>query len=637
MINNQEFNTLKSGLDEISEFLLSRMKQDKDGFYWDTISRDHDKQAFSFIFNPSLWNGTGGIAWFFLALYENTGKEKYLAVAEGAFSKIDHYLKEHKISNPSLYDGISGITYLGLELFRVTGKTSYLQYTSDLYEKYRPKILAEQTEDMLIGISGILIAVVTLYDFTKDQKLIDDIRILATTLVEKSFVAETGIRWGSNHLSMDSLCGFSHGNAGIAFCLLQLGRYFKNEEFIWLAEQALRYEDLYYDPSKNNWMDLRWEESKNSLSNLFNWDKNTFLQEDFDINAWAHGACGIGSARISAFRMTGNPMYKQDCKKIFERCKNDIQTRSKRNHILFSGYGGLSDFLLQYHEAFDDKEAVELATEIVFEGLKKSRAHGHSEWGIQNTEDLGLMTGTAGIGLSLLIIVKGKTFNSILHPELPADKEELANDKVLKDFKIKKVFFERYYPKTLETLKTFMSVREFVYHSQTIEEFGKTLLEIIGSLPQGDAFYVSDIHQLETVQIDIRKRQKGALCFQTRLMILKKELTEFQENESDLRKKRFVRNPFIDVHETHRNWKEENNKYSEAGKYMNVFYSTDQEMFHLLPEPFPAAILQLLENPLSIEELTEYFQYAKGEKERIQEKLSEQIHELLKSFFIRIV
>jgi hypothetical protein len=634
MISNYELIELQSGLDEISAFLLSRMKQDKDGFYWETISRNHDTETFSFTFNPSLWNGTGGIAWFFLILYENTGKEDYLAAAEGAFSKIFLYSTLHKISNPSLYDGISGIIYLGSELFRITGNDLYLQQASKLYETYRQKILEEQTEDMLIGISGILISICTLYHCTKNQKLIDDLKVMVTTLLEKSLVAESGIKWGKNHLSIDSLCGFSHGNSGIAFCMLQLGKYFNNDEFIWLAEEAFRYEDVYYDSSKNNWMDLRWEESKSSLPNLFDWSKSTFLQEDFDLNAWAHGACGIGSARISALIMTGNPRYKQDCKKIFERCKHDIQKRSKRNHILFSGYGGLSDFLLQYHKVSDHKEALGLAKEIIMEGLEKSRRHGHSEWGIHNTEDLGLMTGTAGIGFSLLTVIKGKTFNSILHPELPDNQYENKHDTVLKSFKIKKVFFARYYPKTLENLKKFISVTECIYDAQNIEEFGNRLSDLIKKLPEKNAEYVLDIHRLETIQIHIRKKNKGALCFQTRLMQLKKELAE--NNENDLRKKHFIRNPFIDVYKSRWNWKNEKNKDTESGKYNNVFYSTDEELYHIVLEDFPAAVLQLLENPLSIEELGKCFQYSEDESEMIEEKLFEQILELLKSFFIRI-
>ncbi|RXM38410.1 hypothetical protein BOQ62_17765 [Chryseobacterium sp. CH21] len=408
MNTHQELNELEIGLNEISEFLLSKIQQDQNGLYWNTISYDPSTEAFSFAFNPSLWNGTGGIGWLFLILFENTGKHEFLEGAEKSFSKIYHFSIHHDISGVSLYDGICGSIYFSLELFRVTGKKVYLKQASELYERYRNKILAEQTEDILIGISGILIALTLLYHYTQNQNLPDDIKKLATHLLQKSLIAEAGIKWGSNALSVDSLCGFSHGNSGIGFSLLQLGKYFDHQEFIWLAEQAFLYESLYYNPIQNNWMDLRWENSKKELPNLFDWTKETFLPEDFDLNSWAHGACGIGIARIKAFKITGDLSYKKDCINAFERCKKDIKTRSKRNHILFSGYGGLADFLIQYHETFGDQEALELATEIVQEGLQRSRESGHSEWGVQNGEDLGLMTGTAGIALSLLMIKKTK-------------------------------------------------------------------------------------------------------------------------------------------------------------------------------------------------------------------------------------
>lgn len=637
MTTNKELNELETGLNEISEFLLSKIKQDQNGFYWDTISYDHNVGEFSFAFNPSLWNGTGGIAWFFLVLYESTGKTDYLEIAEKSFSKIYHFSINHNIAGASLYDGICGTIYFSLELFRVTGKNLYLKQASELYDRYRKKILAEQTEDMLIGISGILIVLTLLYHFTKSNSLYHDITVLVTNLLKKSLVAELGIKWGSNQLSVDSLCGFSHGNSGIGFSLLQLGKYFNNQEFIWLAEQAFLYESLYYNPEKNNWMDLRWENSKNDLPNLFDWTKETFLPEDFDLNAWAHGACGIGTARVAAFKITADSVYKKDCIKAFERCKRDIETRSKRNHILFSGYGGLADFLIQYHNTFGDKESMELATEIVKESLEKSRQTGHSEWGVQNSEDLGLMTGTAGIAFSLLMITKGKTFNSILHPELPDSGISVTNNNTLKNIKIKETFFRTYYPKTIEILETTIQPRDAIYDSQNLDDFSNSLLNLIECLPQKGIMSISDIYLLETAKIQFLKKHKGTLCFQTRLTMLQNDLDQILENnEVDFSERLFIRNPFIHIHESQLNWKESNNRESDAGVCYNVFYSTDKETFHLIIDPFSAIILKLLEKPLSIEELANHFQYSHEEKEIVARKLTDQIKELLKSFFIRI-
>lgn len=637
MTTNKELNELETGLNEISEFLLSKIKRDQNGFYWDTISYDHNVGEFSFAFNPSLWNGAGGIAWFFLVLYESTGKTDYLEIAEKSFSKIYHFSINHNIVGACLYDGICGTIYFSLELFRVTGKNLYLKQASELYDRYREKILAEQTEDMLIGISGILIVLTLLYHFTKSNSLYHDITVLVTNLLKKSLVAELGIKWGSNQLSVDSLCGFSHGNSGIGFSLLQLGKYFNNQEFIWLAEQAFLYENLYYNPVKNNWMDLRWENSKSDLPNLFAWTKETFLPEDFDLNTWAHGACGIGTARIAAFKITADIVYKKDCIKAFERCKRDIETRSKRNHILFSGYGGLADFLIQYHNTFGDKESMELATEIVQEGLEKSRQTGHSEWGVQNSEDLGLMTGTAGIAFSLLMITKGKTFNSILHPELPDSDIPVTNNNTLKNIKIKETFFRAYYPQTIEILETITQIRDTVYNSQNLDDFSNSLLNLIECLPQKDMIYISDIYLLETAKIQFLKEHKGTLCFQTRLTMLQNDLDQILENNKvDFSERLFIRNPFIHIHESQLNWKESNNRESDVGVCYNVFYSTDKETFHLIIDPFSAIILKLLEKPLSIEELANQFQYSHEEKEMIERKLTDQIKELLKSFFIRI-
>ena len=208
--------------------------------------------------------------------------------------------------------------------------------------------------------------------------------------------------------------------------------------------------------------------------------------------------------------------------------QKDIETRSKRNHILFSGYGGLADFLLQYHNTFSDKESMELtATEIVQEGLEKSRQTGHSEWGVQNSEDLGLMTDfTAGIAFSLLMITKGKTFNSILHPELPDSDISVTNNNTLKNIKIKETFFRAYYPQTIEILETITQIRDTVYNSQNLDDFSNSLLNLIECLPQKDMIYISDIYLLETAKIQFLKEHKGTLCFQTLLTMLQNDLNQ---------------------------------------------------------------------------------------------------------------
>jgi hypothetical protein len=119
--------------------------------------------------------------------------------------------------------------------------------------------------------------------------------------------------------------------------------------------------------------------------------------------------------------------------------------------------------------------------------------------------------------------------------------------------------------------------------------------------------------------------------------MLQNDLDQILENnKADFSEKQFIRNPFIHIHESKLNWKESNNRKSNTEVFYNVFYSTDKETFHLIIDSFSAIILKLLEKPLSIKELAKQFQYSHEEKELVERKLTDQIKELLKSFFIRI-
>ncbi|RXM38409.1 hypothetical protein BOQ62_17760 [Chryseobacterium sp. CH21] len=109
-----------------------------------------------------------------------------------------------------------------------------------------------------------------------------------------------------------------------------------------------------------------------------------------------------------------------------------------------------------------------------------------------------------------------------------------------------------------------------------------------------------------------------------------------ENNEADFSELQLIRNPFIYIHESQWNWKDKSSKDSDAEVYYNVFYSTDKETFHLIMDPISAMILKQLKKPLSIKDLVKQFEYSPQEKEIIERKLTEQVQELLKSFFIRV-
>jgi lantibiotic modifying enzyme len=87
-------------------------------------------------------------------------------------------------------------------------------------------------------------------------------------------------------LKGETLTGFSHGAAGVAYALLKLFAVTQQEEFLGAACEGIGYERSVFIPDVRNWPDLR---------------KLVQVQEGIPISyvsGWCHGATGIGLARL---------------------------------------------------------------------------------------------------------------------------------------------------------------------------------------------------------------------------------------------------------------------------------------------------------------------------------------------------
>src|SRR5262249_21943753 len=98
-------------------------------------------------------------------------------------------------------------------------------------------------------------------------------------------------------ISPKPLAGFSHGNAGIAWALLELAALSGAERFRTTALDALAYERSLFSPQQLNWPDLRAPEPvvRNGGSDV---PAETRRAQVTFMSAWCHGAPGIGLARL---------------------------------------------------------------------------------------------------------------------------------------------------------------------------------------------------------------------------------------------------------------------------------------------------------------------------------------------------
>ncbi|WP_373564866.1 lanthionine synthetase LanC family protein [Sphingobacterium sp. E70] len=66
-----------------------------------------------------------------------------------------------------------------------------------------------------------------------------------------------------------------------------------------------------------------------------------FLPHIQELNSWAHGAAGIGLARLAAWRATGKTVYLDQCRNIAKKCSSTILQAERQDYTVCSGYAGL--------------------------------------------------------------------------------------------------------------------------------------------------------------------------------------------------------------------------------------------------------------------------------------------------------
>lgn len=74
-------------------------------------------------------------------------------------------------------------------------------------------------------------------------------------LVDEAQLGTEGIYWDNGRNDVNFLCGFDQGNSGVGWVLAAVSAYFDQPAVGYLAQEAFRYEDAYFDQSAGNWPD----------------------------------------------------------------------------------------------------------------------------------------------------------------------------------------------------------------------------------------------------------------------------------------------------------------------------------------------------------------------------------------------
>lgn len=450
----------------IGDELLAQAEQDPHGLYWKTMHHDSHEAGITWQASETIYSGATGIVLFLLELYRHTHERRYYQAAAAGMHWVMHRCQQHSTSDYGLYTGHMGVVYALLQMARVTGHTCYTASALQLARRYTDFLEASiPVNDLLSGRAGTLLTLLHLHAATNEPWILKVIDQLSRRLIQNAQVSAYGLYWDRSPQIIQGLCGFSHGAAGIGFVFLEMGHYFQNEAFYWVAAQAFRHEAAFYSHEENNWADLRcgiysqadYEQRKRDYlaGRLEPFTKGGYM------NAWCHGAAGVGLARLLAYQRLGQA-YEQE---VYHAIKKTRKT-SQRQHsaCLCHGRSGNAELFLEAFCAFQDEQYYALAKEVASSLHALKRAGGTYISGhhlAHQQEDTSLFLGNAGVGYFFLRVFDPFTTPSILAPKLASSCAALSD---LSDYPflsasktaIMSGLVQRVFPRTTSALKRFL-------------------------------------------------------------------------------------------------------------------------------------------------------------------------------------
>jgi hypothetical protein len=514
MFTAKQTKKFKEQLYGIYNELCLNFKETEQEIWWPTpfyISLDE----YEFRGSYDLFNGNCGIVLFFLKLYQFDGDADHLRIVNKAMHRI---LNADGVLNPkffALYTGLGGVIYTCLKVFEATGNVFYKEKALELTLKNQRQLATGLLKtDLLSGYSGNLLMLTLLYNYTADVNVLKMVNFLIDRLITEARISGHGLKWdySSSKKAYDSMTGFSHGASGIAWVLMQVGQYFNAAGLIYLAKEALKYEMQYFHKPAKNWLDLRLGPHRLNKPDVHDWKLETFLPEMTDVNAWAHGAAGIGLSRQMALQMTKEKKYEEDCKNVLERCLHDLEKLNRTDFTLVSGYCGMIPFLLN----------CKMESQIVFILDQARKLHqktrSFNTYVSCGVDDHGLLSGKSGIGYIILDILMGQSSANILAPELLKNNKKSALEDTYSEIHVKKSIFSKYYARTLGKLKDFS-----VFEGKDINDFKVRLQSEISKIQSNE---IVAAFNLENELVDLWKEHKGYFSFEQKQKHLLKKAEE---------------------------------------------------------------------------------------------------------------
>ncbi|TXC85230.1 lanthionine synthetase LanC family protein [Luteibaculum oceani] len=439
---------LKETCDSIAQKLKELAVPTSNGFYWKTLQSGPEGKTEPG-YNESIYHGVSGIAYFLFEYAKVTGQKQYGTLAADAMKAlVKHLVGSDDHFSPAFYTGRVGTLYTLLK----GRENGFLNQADDLVDELLPSLekLSPDSlvvDDLINGNCGIVLGLLKCYEIYPNSKFIELTERILPQLFNKAYFSKKGIYWDRSRDIINGLCGLSHGAAGFAFVFSELFRVTKNPVYQKMALAAMEYERQHFVSDWQNWQDLRKSymlprDVERNIGKLKEGDTQ-FFTLGADMNAWCHGAAGIGLQRIYNYSLISDyPYLKEEIDAALNKTiETDVKPSEREMQILcHGGAGNAMIFIAQYQQSGEPKYR-ELAVSVLESEIKEAKQRGNFRcgYGVPATvTDQSLFMGETGIAWAILRTQYPDQIEDILCPVLK--NETMLNSNLIREFSASQAF-----------------------------------------------------------------------------------------------------------------------------------------------------------------------------------------------------
>jgi lantibiotic biosynthesis protein len=342
---------------------------------------------------PDFYEGTSGVALFLAEAGARLDDAEIRATALGAIRlALDHADRLPSDVRDGFYGGPIGIAYAAARIAGLLEAEDVLTSARELLAVWGRDTTRSPSSDVMTGCAGAVAGLVALGGLVDEPWLVDAAVDLGVELIARADRGPEGWSWAApGRRSMQNLCGYAHGAAGIGHALAELATVTGDARFRETAGRAFDYERSWLDTRSGAWADLR------GVARRAGHDAPVPAAD-----SWCNGAAGIALSRIRAAGLLGSAALRRDADIALAACErhlDELIVSVPDDFSLCHGAAGGADVLLHA-----PRGRMSLAAQLGARGIE---LHGGPQapgfpCGTPVGATPALMLGSAGIGMFYL-------------------------------------------------------------------------------------------------------------------------------------------------------------------------------------------------------------------------------------------